>query len=216
MANTTFFLKVNGLTRFKAPIFTPSQVRAIGGAAIHELQERLDANKNVYDAPAKPYSPKGPIYVPISGRGMTKSGLKRNKSNLGGREIFTTKDMKKMKVAGVLVVKSGTAAVPKAGQVIARDTGKSLKFANYAEYKRALGKSGLRDNQLSGRMRNAIAIVSLAGSKCEIGFTRELEHLKARGNQKIDPWFGLSPSNKKAVIEFAKTLLPAVVKAMTN
>lgn len=224
MAQTSFFLYVNGLTRIKAPIFTQPQIKAIGGAAIDTLQERLSNHKNVNDAPAKPYSPKGPIYVPISGRGtMTKklpggatSVVPRNKTNLGGRQVFTQKDLKKMKLSGVVIVRKGSAAVPVAGKIVVRSTGKSLKFANYSEYKRALGKSGLRDLEVSYKMRGAIAIVSLAGSKCEISFTRELEHLKAQGNQRIDPWFGLSPSDRKNVIDFAKNLIPDVVNAMTS
>ena len=90
-------------------------------------------------------------------------------------------------------------------------TRKSAKFANYAAYKIAIGRSGKRDLMQSGRMLGAIAVVSVSGSAATVGFTRAEEELKARGNQAIEPWMGLSPNNKKAVIQFAETLVPALV-----
>ena len=218
--------KITGELRIKAPTVTPRDLVAIGGAAIHSLRERVAANRNVKDAPAKPYSPRGPIYVPISGRGQLKRGgqlVKRNKSTLGGREILTSADLRKLKLKGAIILKRGQKGGPAKGLVL-RDTGKSIKFRDYAEYKRALGKSGLRDLELSGRMLNAIAIVrvdafvvsggGVGGGSVTIGFTRELEHLKAQGNQRRDEWWPLSPTDVVNVTKVAKQLLPKIAGRM--
>jgi len=94
------------------------------------------------------------------------------------------------------------------------DTGKSLKFANYAAYKIALGKSGLRDVELSGKMLNAISIVGMTATSVTVGFTREAEHEKAKGNQARDPFFGLSPNDRAIVSAVAKGFQPAMVSMM--
>jgi len=212
---------VSGLTRFKAPIFTPDQVTAIGGFAIEAIHKRVDACQNLQDQQAKPYSPRGPIYVPVTGGSYHPKGtlpgykVKRTKTALGGREIFTPANIRRLKnSAGIVVVDKGSSASPQAGKIVVTRTRRSLKFANYSEYKKALGKSGLRDLELSGRMRGAIGIVKQTGSSVEIGFLREEEHKKAQGNQAIEPWFGLSPKDKKLVIEQARAMLPEVVKGM--
>jgi hypothetical protein len=222
MQGSSLFLYVSGLTRFKAPVFTPDQVVAIGGFAIEAMQKRLDACQNLLDQPAKPYSTHGPIYVPISGVGTftpkgALSGLrvKRNKTTLGGREVFTHRDVQKIKSSpGIIYIEKGSTATPQAGKIVVKRTRKSLKFANYSEYKKALGKSGLRDLQLSGRMRGAIMIVKQTGSSVDIGFSREEEHLKAQGNQKLEPWFGLSPNDRTVVMDQVRDMLPEVVKNM--
>jgi hypothetical protein len=57
MQGSSFFLYIDGLARFKAPVFTGDQVVAIGGFAIEAIHKRLDAAQNLQDQPAKPYSP---------------------------------------------------------------------------------------------------------------------------------------------------------------
>lgn len=211
----------------------------VGAVAIEEMATRVDRFQNVLDAPAKPYSPNGPIYVAISGVGtITRlpkrvSGLKlkdlpagikgsltvkRTKTTLGGREVFTAKDIATLKRRGVVVIdarkkKGKTTKVTGIGGAVVR-THHSLKFQNWAAYKKALGKSGNRDLQLSGRMRNTIAIVTLTDSSVEIGFNSTQENLKALGNQAIDPWFGLSPNNKTAVVARMQQLLNQSVSTM--
>jgi hypothetical protein len=162
--------------------------------------------------------------VPVSGVGtFTPKGMlsgikvKRNKTTLGGREVFTHANIQKLKASpGIIYIEKGSAAFPQAGKIVVKRTRKSLKFANYSDYKKALGKSGLRDLELSGRMRGAIGIVKQTGSSLDIGFLREEEHLKAQGNQKLEPWFGLSPNDRKFIVDQVKGMLPEVIKGMTK
>jgi hypothetical protein len=205
---TSFFMHADKLLRFKAPTLPPEQVTWLAGVAITEMYERVVGGKNVADAPAKPY-PNKRVYIPVTGKGRTKTGLK-------GRAVFTPKDLTAVKKAGVhKVVKAGTHEIPSTAQmVVAQRTRKSLKFSSRAEYKRFMGKPGHRALQESGRMLNAIGIVQQNAASVHIGFTREEEHQKALGNQKIDPWFGLSPANRAAVIEAFKSLTPAVLSKM--
>jgi hypothetical protein len=128
--------------------------------------------------PMPAYSPKGPIYVATTGRGRTKTSLK-------GRQVLTEADLR---------------AARRAGSKIARTRSKkSAKFPNYSAYKKALGKSGNRDLELSGSMLNSITIVRQSKNSVSYGFTREVERKKAEGNEKIAPFFGLSPDNQKQV-----------------
>jgi len=222
MSPASFNIKLAGNLQIKAAAFSPQQLVALAGVAIHSLRDRCARASNVFDAPAKPYSTKGPIYIPISGRGTitrklstavqrgmvgeivsatkTSATLRRNKTTLGGREVFTSKDLGAMKKAGVIIGKKGSNAA-------IRDTGRSLRFENYAAYKTALGKSGLRDLELSGRMLNAIAIVNVTPTSVTVGFTREEEHKKAQGNQARDPWFGMSPLDREKILAEAKSFL---------
>lgn len=232
IVSTGVFLKVPTLTR--------EQLTAIGGAGIHSIRERVAASRNVRDQPAKPYSPRGPIYVPIAGRGTITRKLtsdvlgrgqignalsfdaaaktitfKRTKGTLKGREVITAKDLTRIRKSGVTITKKGgrNKTAPAAG-IVARDTGKSLRFANYSEYKKALGKSGLRDLELSGKMLNAIVIVKQTERSVTIGFSREGEHAKGRGNQAREEWFGLSPKDRAFILAQAQKLLPDVASRM--
>ncbi len=230
--------KVSGQFIIKVPTLDLKQMVELGGHAINSMRQRANSARNVYDNPAKPYSPRGPIYVPISGRGTITRGLtsdtikrgqvgnivsfdagkktvtlKRNKSTLGGREVLTVKDLSKLRAKGIIVLKKGAKTPKGGGKLIVRDTGKSIKFANWAEYKRALGKSGLRDLELSGRMLNAIVIARSGEGYVELSFAREEEHKKAQGNNRIDPWWGLSPSNQAFVLGQAARMLAANITA---
>jgi len=63
-------------------------------------------------------------------------------------------------------------------------------------------------------MLNAIAVVQVTTTSVTIGFTREEEHLKARGNQARDPWFGMSPNDRQFIMAQAQAFLPDVAKRM--
>lgn len=147
--------------------------------------------------------------------GKTSFAVKRNKSSLGGVEVFTKSDLSKLIASGLVVKASGkssAAHVTPLGQVT--PSGKSIKFANRAAYKRALGKSGNRDLQVSGRMLGSIGIVSVTDNSVTIGFLRQEEEEKGRRNQNIDPWFGLSEQDKVAVTKFAAQFLPELAANM--
>lgn len=160
-----------------------STITAIGGFGIQTVRQRVSRHINADDAPALPYSPKGPIYVPIFGVGEIqrgkRQGQRRIKTNLGGRFGFNKRDLKRM-------------GVDFTGQ-------RSIRYENYAEFKKALGKSGERDLQLTGRMLNAITIVNQTPTSVSIGFTRQQEAKKAAGNQKRDPWFLFSPNDQALI-----------------
>lgn len=215
---------------FEIPKLTPEQLRRVGGVMVEALHRRVSSFRNALDQPAKPYSTRGPIYVPVSGVGSvfraprrysgTTAGLKkkleaagadlspfllpRNKTTFGGREVLTKKDLAKMRSIGILAGGKGKRGTP-LGQVT--PSGKSVKFANYAAYKKALGKSGNRDLELSGRMLGALSIVDLTPTSVTVGFTRAEEELKAQGNQARDPWFGLSPADRSYILSVINGML---------
>jgi len=156
-------------------------LRRIGGEAIAVQRRRIvERHQGSNDAAMKPYATRGPIYVPLTGKG-------RSKTSLGGRQVLTPRAL---------------TAAKKEGRVAAKTPSKkSVKFENYAAYKRFLGKSGNRDLELSGDMLRGMTIVRQDANSITIGFTREDARKKAEGNEKRVPWFQLSPADQKAVIE---------------
>lgn len=184
-------IKQVGSFGIPAPALTEQDRTLIGGQAIGLMFHRVrDKHTGSDDAPMKPYSPKGPVYIPVTGRGRTKTSLK-------GREVLSSRDIRKMKGAGATVQR----------------TRKSVKFANYAEYKKALGKSGQRDLELSGRMLGALTITRNTPEAVELGFTREEEHRKALGNEHHTPWFGLSPKNQASLTGLVKKIFDKILGA---
>lgn len=218
----TFSIKVKSGTVagglfVKAPTLTPAQLRTLGGVAIHAMRNRIAAHKDTSDGPLKVYSPKGPVYIPVAGKG-------RSISSMGGRNALTSKDVSVIRREGhaTILNKSGknpSKSKAKPGAPVGRITasGKSLKFENYSAYKRAIGKSGDVDLEVSGRMLNAIDIVRITPASVAIGFTRESERLKAEGNQRRRPFFGLSPSDKALVMQTAEQIFAVqAFKQMTG
>jgi hypothetical protein len=180
----------------KLRLVPPSQagLRQLGAAAVETVLARVGRHQNANDGPARPYSQRGPIYVPNAGvQG-------RAKQRLGGREVLSSKDRSAIRKAG------------RGGLMGKTRGGKTTRFANYAAYKRALGKTGQRDLELSGRMLGSIGIVRLSASSVVIGFSREAEHQKAKGNERHDAWFALSPRDVTAVVKHAAEVLkPRIV-----
>lgn len=168
---------------------TATALRRLGAAAQDAVLTRVGRHQNADDQPARAYSPRGPIYVPNTGvQG-------RSKRALGGREVLSGADRRAIRAAG-------------RGALIGKTRGgKTTRFENYAAYKMALGKSGQRDLELSGRMLGSVGIVRQSDKAVVLGFTREAEHLKAKGNQSRDPWFALSPKDVAAVERFAVQIL---------
>lgn len=173
---------------------TPVSLRQLGAVAMDTVLNRVNRHQNADDAQAKPYSPRGPIYVANTSAGRTKSAL-------GGRQVLTPKDRSAIRTAG------------RGGLMGKTRGGKTTRFANYAAYKRALGKSGSRDLELSGQMLGSIGIVRQTPGNVVIGFLRESEHLKAKGNQRRDPWFALSPKDQAAVARRAAEILTPRIAA---
>ena len=167
---------------------TGAQLKRVGAFAQSTVLARVSRHQNADDRPAKAYSPNGPIYVANSGAG-------RSKRALGGREVLSPADRRAIRNAG------------RGGLMGQTRGGKTTRFDNYAAYKRALGKSGQRDLELSGRMLGSIGIVRLTADTVVLGFTREAEHQKAKGNQARDPWFALSPQDVAAVQRYALQVL---------
>ena len=56
-------------------------------------------------------------------------------------------------------------------------------------------------------MLGALQIISRTDRTITIGFVREGERQKAEWNQARDPWFGLSPADRAAVIQYARSLV---------
>ena len=178
---------------YKPP--TQAAVRQLGAYALDTVLARVGRHQNANDQPAKSYSPRGPIYVPNAGvQG-------RSKRALGGREVLTSKDRTAIRQAG------------RGGLMGKTRGGKTTRFENYAAYKRALGKTGLRDLELSGRMLGSIGIVRLNANSVALGFIREAEHLKAKGNQGRDEWFALSPKDVAAVARKAAEIIQPRIAA---
>jgi len=197
-----------------APSFDKADMIHLGGVAVAAIKDRVARGINLAGQPAKPYSPFGPIYVPISGVGTfvpkgKEAAVKRTKSALAGREVFTAKDVAKLRKAGLLP-KRGKGA--KGGFPRISRTGKSMVFADYAQRKKALGKSGKRDLELSGRMLGALSVVRARASSVEIGFTRAAENDKAAWNQAREEWFGLAPQDQATVLEAAEAIFAAKLR----
>lgn len=162
------------------PVFKPitgQQLRQIGGKAIGLRVAAVTQNHTGSNGAAMaPYSKRGPIYIPLTGKGRTKTSL-------GGRQVLTQADLRAARKLG-----RGASQTP---------SKKSVKFADWAAYKRFLGKSGNPDLQLSGAMLNAMTIVRQDQKSVTYGFTREQERQKAQGNERRRPWFALAPVEQK-------------------
>jgi hypothetical protein len=187
----TVTVKVVKPVKLKVPTSTVSDMHAIGIQAMAVIRDRIKAGRNVSDLPAKPYSPQGPIYAAIYGRGtITRDGVteKRSKTGLRGRFGFSGQQLKTM---GIKV----------------RRGRKTARFENYAAMKKAMGRSGRRDLSLTGRMLASLGIVQTTPTSVTIGFLEVAEERKARGNQKRDRFFGLSVTDRQKVIQFAKRIL---------
>lgn len=189
MAVTGGLKKVTGLVGKGVGIkkLSAQEMTLIGAHAIMVMRARIGQGLNLAGQSAKPYSPYGPIYVPMSGvKGQTKTSLK-------GREVITRQLRKAAKTAGTDTHSSGKSR-----------SGRSMKFANRQAYKQYLGKSGQRDLEVSGAMLRSMKVVRAGVNFCAIGFGSSLQEAKARGNQAIDQWFGLSPADKLQVGTFTK------------
>ncbi len=165
------------------PVFKPitgQQLRAIGGKAVGIRTSAVVKNIGSHGGPMLPYSPRGPIYVPLTGKGRTKTDLK-------GRQVLTVADLRAAKKMGNDAVKTRSR--------------KSVKFPNYAAYKRFLGKSGNPDMQLSGAMLNAMTVVRQDAKSVTYGFTREEERQKGQRNEWRRPWFALAPLEQKQLAD---------------
>jgi len=187
MTMTGGLKKASGLIGQGAGIkkLSAGEMTVIGGRAIDIMRRRVVSGVNLADASSKPYSTRGPIYVPVSGvKGQTKTSVK-------GREVITKALQKSAKAAGTAGFSSGTS-----------QGGRSMKFANRAAYKQYLGKSGNRDLEVSGTMLRSMRVIRASTNYCAIGFGSTLQEAIARGNQRIDPWFGLSHNDQKQVAAF--------------
>jgi hypothetical protein len=188
----TLRIRQTGRLSISAPGLTPSQQTKIGGEAIGRIYDRVTRlHIGLNGSPLAPYSPRGPIYVPATGKGRTKSSL-------GGRTVLTHGDIRKMRERGVRIAgmrgEYGSARTSTTVDGGKTPSGKSIKFANRSEYKRAMGKSGLRDLEESGQMLGAMTVVVNRPGRIELGFTDEIAEKKAEGNQDLTPWFGLAQS----------------------
>jgi len=164
---------------------TAAQMTLIGTRAILVMRQRITSGINLAGGGAKPYSKRGPIYVPISGAGG------QTKTSVRGREVITKPLMRAAKGAGTAKHAMGKSR-----------SGRSMKFANYTAYKQYLGKGGQRDLEVSGAMLRAVKVVRASVNYCAIGFGSALQEAKARGNQRIDPWFGLAINDQKVVAAY--------------
>jgi len=174
---------------------------ALAAAVVTTIRMRArDRRHGVDDTPMKSYSPKGPIYVPITGG---KTG--QTKTSLGGREVVTQKDLRVMRRRA----KAGQGPAVKISK-----TKKTVKFENYREYKLSLGKSGERDLELSGRMLRSIKPVRISAKEIIIGFGREEEMKKARANQKIERWFGFSQRDARQILQDASRICELPLKSV--
>jgi hypothetical protein len=162
---------------------TPDRLKGWAAFGLDSMQERMTHGLNIEDKPAKPYSKRGPIYIPVTGfvAGRTKDAL-------NGRGVLTRADIRRARKQGWT---DGLTA-----------TRKTMKFENYSVYKQFLGKSGARDWEVSGAMRRSIGIVSQNDTTVTIGFLNEEQAKKMAGNNRIDPVFGLSPNDRQRLHEF--------------
>ena len=167
----------------KRVTITPTRLKGWAKESMNSLEDRMAAGRNIHDAPSKPYSTKGPIYIPVTG--LVKG---RSKQSLGGVPVLTRSDLRTARKAGW---RGGVGS-----------SGKTIKFDNYAAYKQFLGKPGYRDWELSGAMKRAIGVVAQTEKSITIGFLSEEQLQKMKGNNAIDPTFGLSPADLKTLRDF--------------
>jgi len=158
-------------------------MRRLAAAALQVVRDRVAGHRGSNDLPMAAYSDRGPIYVPIYGKGG--GGTKTQR---GGTFGFSAKEARRM------------------GKSSARGR-RTAKFENYAAMKRSMGKSGARDLELSGRMLGSIGVTAVTDNSVTLGFLRETEHEKALGNEERTPWWGLSPRDEASVIRQAERIL---------
>ena len=190
-------LTVRGVGRIEIPGLGVGVMRSIGATAEQSIRERIASGRNFRDAAAKPYSARGPIYVPVFGVDRLASGLRRTKTNLGGVFGLSRRE------AG-LVVRSG-AGERKRGA-------KSVKFEDYAAFKRALGKSGRRDLELSGAMMAAFGVLEADEREVWLGFLNQRDARKAEGNERIERMIGFSPRDVDAIVRAVRTAIGAGIR----
>src|SRR6185312_3201902 len=192
------------LMRFELPKIhmSPAQRQKLGARIVEVLRNRMFNSINVFDGPAKDYSPYGPIYMPLTW-GIRKERVGnsifswpgRGVRQLGGRYSVKKSDyLKHLTKLGYPVRVGGKANLQY------RDL-KSAKFANYAEFKEFIGHSGKRDLSLTGKMLADIAMVADTESEVQIGFNSEEQQQISKGNERYNPAWGLSPSDRDKVKE---------------
>lgn len=184
-------------------------MKQLGAHAIDTMTRRVGLNLGTNDSPMPQYSGHGPIYVPLTG---TKKG--RTKTKLKGVEVITAQDLAKLRKSGLAVPSRSRKAFSYKTYPRLSRTGNSVVFRDWEQYKQSLGKSGRRDLELSGRMLGAITIVELSDNRVVIGFTRDLEMLKAQGNDERSEWFGLSPNDGSLVVDHAQAIWDQIVRTL--
>lgn len=61
------------------------------------------------------------------------------------------------------------------------------------------GKSGIRDLRLTGNLLGSIAVLQASPGRSVVGIKGATPNLKYRVNQRISPWWGVSPTDGAAV-----------------
>jgi hypothetical protein len=195
---------MNILTQFRFPesFFDEAQRARIGAAGIQALQSRFDNSRDVTDGPATPYSPHGPVYLPLthsaqwrrSGRVKVKVREARLASSLRGRYSISQAQARKAFIAG----QRDKAFAQAYASLYIHD---SMKFANYSEMKQFLGHPATPDLMLSGKMRKAITIVENIPHRVSIGFLDGEQENKMKGNQRWRDMWGWSPEDERKITE---------------
>jgi hypothetical protein len=75
----------------------------------------------------------------------------------------------------------------------------------YARYKRRIGKTGIRDWSLTGRLRRSMKVLSGAPNKAVLGFTDAITNLKAVFNNRRVRQYGVSPTDRKVLARALQT-----------
>jgi hypothetical protein len=110
------------------------------------------------------------------------------------------------------MLKIGQAAIQSVKQRVTRglnlnDQRMKRLDPEYEKGKRSAGKQPIRNLWFSGQMLGAITPVQVTSNRVVIGFTRRSELIKARSNQKRQPFFGISRHNEEVIVAFASRLL---------
>lgn len=186
-------------------IFTPTVSNKIGATAIEAIRSRIRDARDISDSPAAPYSPNGPIYIPVvsghKGRDKfrgRKGGVARQGDGYGLTRRFANKQNAHWQSDGY------------------SRTGNSLRFENWQHYKQYLGHRGDRDLEVSGKLLGSIVITEADATHVSIGFVDARQEAIMRGNSARSEQWGLSPEDIKIIDMIVEDIIKQRIEDIFN
>ena len=133
---------------------------------------------------------------------------------MSARFVYRPLSPEQMTVIGNLVIADVSARIHK-GKNVQDESAKPLKpgrngHRGYPDYKAARGLQPIRDLFWRGLTMRSIRVISAKANEVRIGFDNRQAARIAAINQRREPMFWFSPSNKKTIQELISAALRAV------